>query len=81
MVIHEPNQAEYYVTTQVPTDSSGTQTNEVRTFDSDSYNRAMQAYNEKRQRDLVRQELSSQVVTIYNTRLYSFVDGLSLIHI
>lgn len=75
MVIHEPNQAEYYVTTQVPTDSSGTQTNEVRTFDSDSYNRAMQAYNEKRQRDLVRQELSSQVVTIYNTRLYSFVDG------
>lgn len=75
MIIHEPNQAEYYVTTQVPTDSSGSQTSEVRTFDSDSYNRAMQAYNEKRQRDLVRQELSSQVVTIYNTRLYSFVDG------
>ncbi|MBR6407038.1 MAG: hypothetical protein IKS19_00390 [Clostridia bacterium] len=81
-IIHEPTREEYTVTTEVPnppvqgavgnpTLSSKT----ISTFDSESYDRAMNAYRQKAKRDEVRNTLKDQTITVTNNVLYCFVDG------
>lgn len=77
-LITKPNMDDYNVKTTITVDEDGdgkTESKEVTKLDSESYNRAMNKWNERDKRDQTRKELKSRNVEIVNTGLYCFING------